>query len=91
MKNINEWIVLIGITNFIECYSSLEDQKCMENNKGDAHDMIFWRRNCTEIGIICEENQLTGVNVTHCKHELTGELKPIQTVIHRVLASEEYY
>lgn len=75
----------------IECYSSLEDAKCTANNVGDATDMIYWQKQCTEIGKICSDYNLSGSNAAHCLNSTTNELVPLRSVIQRVLASEEYY
>lgn len=74
---------------FAGCYSSLEDQKCVKN--GTVHDMIFWRKKCSDISTICNEFHLTGINESYCFDETTSQAVPIRKVIRRVLASEEYY
>lgn len=82
---------LFSSFQYIGCYSSLEDQKCTANNTGNESDMIFWRRKCTEISVICQEHSLTGINATYCLNGKNNEIIPIRKVIKRILASEEYY
>lgn len=72
------------------CFSGLEDLNCKENNTNSENDMIFWRRQCYRIGDICAESGLTGLNASYCVNS-TGSYIPMNRVINRTLASEEYY
>lgn len=73
------------------CYSGVQDQICKENNAGSDSDMIFWMRRCMTIAEICQSKQLTGHNGTYCYNSTSSEYVVVSSVIHRVLASEEYY
>lgn len=73
------------------CFSGLEDQTCKLANNGTADDMIYWHRMCTKISDICAENMMLSYNNTFCRDNVTDELRPVNGIIHRVLASEEYY
>lgn len=73
------------------CYSGVEDQFCKQNNTGTASDMIFWLRRCMTIADICQSKQFTSHNGTYCFNSTSSEYVAVPSVIHRVLASEEYY
>lgn len=80
------------IQDFVaECYSSLEDVTCKLNNSNAPTDLLYWNQTCVEVGSICAEKGLLGVNASYCRNSETQEDIPIRDVIHRVLASEEYY
>lgn len=76
---------------FEGCYSGVEDQICKEENNGTSSDQIFWLRRCMSIANICQSKELEPVNGTHCFNSTIAEHVPVSSVIHRVLASEEYY
>ena len=73
-----------------DCYSSLEDKFCKENNTNHETDKLFWNKTCTQITEICASQNLIGVSASFCK-DTNGTTIPIRHVIKRVLASEEYY
>lgn len=81
----------MSILLFEGCYSGVEDQICKENNTGHSGDMLFWERHCMTIENICQSKELEGFNGTHCFNSTLNEYVPVSSVIHRVLASEEYY
>ncbi|XP_055378881.1 sodium- and chloride-dependent glycine transporter 1-like [Condylostylus longicornis] len=77
--------------NSYQCYSSLEDNFCKQNNTGDKMDQLFYRKNCTTIDNICREKNFIGHNASYCFNEFNSTLIPLKDVAKRVLASEEYY
>ncbi|XP_055703407.1 sodium- and chloride-dependent glycine transporter 1-like [Phlebotomus papatasi] len=77
--------------NTYKCFSGLEDATCKLNNSNAPTDLIYWNQTCVEIGTICSESGYLGVNASFCRNSETQEDIPIRNVIHRVLASEEYY
>ncbi|XP_037036283.1 sodium- and chloride-dependent GABA transporter 2-like [Bradysia coprophila] len=77
--------------NTDSCYSGVQDQDCIQNNNGSSSDMIYWLRRCTTIADICQSKQLASHNGTYCFNSTSTEYLPVTSVIHRVLASEEYY
>jgi len=77
--------------NTERCYSGLEDLACKQNNTNGETDMIFWRKQCYRVASICTELGLSGANGTTCLNTTTGSIIPINHVINRTLASEEYY
>lgn len=62
---------------------------CKENNTNTAKDLIYWGKKCTLISEICSMKGLEGKNASFCMNGTS--LVPINQVINRTLASEEYY
>lgn len=57
-------------------------------------DMIFYNRDCRTVQDICwsESNELMGgLNVSFCQQTADNVAVPINQVITRILASEEYF
>lgn len=75
------WFVIAG------CYTSEDEKLCVKTN--NASDEIFWNRTCTSVKSICAP--LSAINASYCQNDTSQELVPMQKIIKRVLASEEYY
>ncbi|KAG5680362.1 hypothetical protein PVAND_009871 [Polypedilum vanderplanki] len=80
----NDW-------NSENCFSTIEDLYCRQENVGSASDQIFYRGGCREINEICSIHDLVGVNASNCMNTTTNELVPINDVITRSLSSEEFF
>lgn len=88
VRDVSPWSEPMPLVVIAECYTSSDEQNCRKTN--NEHDEIFWKRKCTSILSICEEHSYTAINASYCADE-TMKLVPIQKIIKRVLASEEYY
>lgn len=75
-----------------DCFSIVQDIACQKNNVGNPSDQIFYQRACRQIGEICSLTPgLVGVNANFCFNQATGQQVPINEVITRTLAAEEFY
>lgn len=76
------------------CYLATQDKACRADNTNGPSDMIFYNRECRTVDYICstETNGLmTGLNVSFCSQLVDNAAVPINQVITRILASEEYF
>lgn len=76
---------------FTDCFSIVQDIACKENNLGNPQDLIFYQRSCRQIGEICTASGLLGRNANYCFNQTTNQEVPINEVITRTLAAEEFY
>lgn len=68
-----------------------QDVLCQENNVGNASDEIFFQGRCKSIEEICSANDLIGRNVTFCFNSTSNQDIPINEIITRKLAAEEFF
>lgn len=76
------------------CYSVKDDINCRSNNKNDPADQIFWKRDCMDINTICSSlgfNNLVGWNASFCLNQTTNSEIPLQSLLNRKLASQEFF
>lgn len=64
---------------------------CKENNNGTQTDMIYWRKECIAVGRICVEKGFAALDAKNCFDSTLNATLPLNSVIQRTLASEEYY
>lgn len=85
------WIVIRIVCSLlmsIDCYSSLENIACQQDNKST----IFYNKTCQDIGTVCSIlGWHDNGNATHCFNVTSGEAKLLSELYHRVLSSEEYF
>lgn len=67
------------------------DLLCQENNAGNASDQIFYRGGCRTVDEICLANGLNGRNATFCFNVTSSQEIPINEIITRKLAAEEFF
>ncbi|XP_045446709.1 sodium- and chloride-dependent glycine transporter 1-like [Melitaea cinxia] len=84
-----DWGSCNNTFNSINCFSGSYDQKCRENNTGDATDLTFYMRHCMSIGNICEITGYQPYDGNYCWDG--NETVPWYTNVTRILASEEYF
>lgn len=63
-------------------------------NENTAQDEIFFNRQCRTVNDICLEatgGQMSGLNASFCQQISDFSPVPINQVITRILASEEYF
>lgn len=68
-----------------------QDLICREKNVGGARDEIFFQGDCKSIEQICEANGLTGRDVNFCFNSTSNQEIPINEIITRKLAAEEFF
>lgn len=68
-----------------------QDVLCQENNVGDARDEIFYQGECKSVEEICSTNGLIGRNVNYCFNSTSNLEIPINEIITRKLAAEEFF
>lgn len=69
----------------------VQDVICQENNVGDANDEIYFQGECKSIESICTAINLTGRNVNFCFNSTSNQEIPINEIITRKLAAEEFF
>lgn len=74
-----------------DCYSTVQDLICQENNQGNAFDEIFYRGGCKTIEEICRKFDLSGRDVNFCFNESLSVKVPLNDVITRTLSAEEFF
>lgn len=68
-----------------------KDILCQENNAGNASDEIFFQGRCKSIEEICSANGLIGQDVNFCFNLTSNQSIPINEIITRKLAAEEFF
>lgn len=68
-----------------------QDILCQENNAGNGSDEIFFQGRCKSIEEICSANGLIGHNVSVCINSTSNQEIPINEIITRKLAAEEFF
>lgn len=87
-----QFITLIIKANLLlDCYSTVQDLICQENNQGNAMDQIFYRGGCKTIEEICNKFDLSGLNINFCYNESLSVEVPLNEVIKRTLSAEEFF
>lgn len=79
---------------FSACYLATQDHDCRADNTNAPSDMIFYNRECRTVDYICSSEtngQMVGLNVSFCSQLADNAAVPINQVITRILASEEYF
>lgn len=67
------------------------DVVCQENNSGNASDQLFFQGRCQTVQDICSANGLMGRDVNFCFNGTSNQEIPINEVITRKLAAEEFF
>lgn len=78
----------------LACYLATQDQACRKDNTNAPTDQIFYNRDCRTVDSICSDEtngMMAGMNVSFCTQLADGVAVPINQVITRILASEEYF
>lgn len=68
-----------------------QDVLCQENNGGNASDEIFFQGRCKSIEEICSAYGLSGQDVNFCFNATLNQEIPINEIITRKLAAEEFF
>lgn len=81
----------IYLSHSLDCYSTIEDIKCREENIGNLFDELYYRGKCQNVQSICESYGFIGVNVNYCLNTTTSLKIPLNEVITRTLSAEEFF